>query len=86
MGTTKIPPLFSKDKKLEALIGCVLADPIGCPEILDLSIRLCKNIVSSSAYVPGSVYLGQVLCLDYFFSASGWVKKLKGAGGRGKRF
>ncbi len=32
------------------------------------------------AYVQGSVYLDQVLCLDIFFSASGWVQKKKRGG------
>jgi hypothetical protein len=58
MGTTKIPPLFSKDKKLDPLIGCVLADPMGCQEILDLSLRLSKNIVSSFGLCPGQRLFG----------------------------
>jgi hypothetical protein len=58
MATTKIPPLFSKDKKLDPLIGCVPADPMGCQEILDLSLRLSKYIVSSFGLCPGQRVFG----------------------------
>jgi hypothetical protein len=77
MGTTKIPPLFSKDKKLEPLIGCVLADLMGCQEILDLSLRLSKNIVSSFGLCPGQRLLGSGPMSGYFFQCVGLPKKEK---------